>query len=229
MASTTGNLVTGILANLPMFRHTPAATLASLARKSRTLHMPRGSIIARRGEELPGLMAVAYGLVKLSLRGEVSEKVLRLVGPGETFGEAVLFLQKPLPVDISALSDTLIVVVPADPLISMIDTEPGFARALLAAMSQRLHALVTDFEAATVHRATERLAAYLLSLVEPGGPLTATLPASKTVIAARLGITKETLSRLLRRFAQEGLIAVGRRQITLLDRERLVAAANGAT
>jgi len=229
MASTTGNLVTGILANLPIFRHTPAATLASLARKSRTLHMPRGSTIARRGEELPGLMAVAYGLVKLSLRGEVSEKVLRLVGPGETFGEAVLFLQKPLPVDISALSDTLIVVVPADPLISMIDTEPGFARALLAAMSQRLHALVTDFEAATVHRATERLAAYLLSLVEPGGPLTATLPASKTVIAARLGVTKETLSRLLRRFAQEGLIAVGRRQITLLDRERLVAAANGAT
>jgi len=228
MGSTTGNLVTGILANLPMFRHTPAATLASLARKSRTLHAPRGSTIARRGEEVPGLMAVAYGLVKLSLRGEVSEKVLRLVGAGDTFGEAVLFLQKPFPVDISALSDSLIVVVPADPLLAMIDSEPGFARAMLAAMSQRLHALVTDFEAATVHRATERLAAYLLSLVEPGGPSSATLPASKTVIAARLGVTKETLSRLLRRFAQEGLIAVGRRQITLLDRERLVAAARGA-
>lgn len=228
MASTNGNLVTGILANLPIFRHTPAALLASLARKSRTLHMPRGATIARRGEELPGLMAVAYGLVKLSLRGEASEKVLRLVGAGDTFGEAVLFLEKPLPVDISALSDTLLVVVPAEPLRLMIDTEPGFARAMLASMSQRLHALVTDFEAATVHRATERLAAYLVSLVDPAGPATATLPASKTVIAARLGITKETLSRLLRRFAQEGLIAVGRRQITLLDRERLHAAANGA-
>jgi CRP/FNR family transcriptional regulator, dissimilatory nitrate respiration regulator len=131
-------------------------------------------------------------------------------------------------VDISALSDTLLVVVPAEPLRLMIDTEPGFARAMLASMSQRLHALVTDFEAATVHRATERLAAYLVSLVDPAGPSTATLPASKTVIAARLGITKETLSRLLRRFAQEGLIAVGRRQITLLDRERLHAAANGS-
>ncbi|TAK85016.1 MAG: Crp/Fnr family transcriptional regulator [Betaproteobacteria bacterium] len=229
MASTNGNLVTGILANLPIFRHTPAATLASLARKSRTLHMPRGSAVARRGEEIPGLMAVAYGLVKLSLRGEASEKVLRLIGAGDTFGEAVLFLEKPLPVDITALADTLIVVVPADPLLVMIDSEPGFARAMLAAMSQRLHALVTDFEAATVHRANERLAAYLVSLVDPDGPSTATLPASKTVIAARLGITKETLSRLLRRFAQEGLIAVGRRQITLLDRERLSAAAHGAS
>src|SRR3970282_1944595 len=117
---------------------------------------------------------------------------------------------------------------PADPLISMIDTEPGFARAMLAAMSQRLHALVTDFEAATVHRANERLAAYLVSLVDPDGPSTAMLPASKTVIAARLGITKETLSRLLRRFAQEGMIAVGRRQITRPDGERLNAAAHGA-
>ena len=155
MVSTNGNLVTGILANLPIFRHTPAAMLAALARKSRTLHMPRGSTIARRGEELPGLMAVAYGLVKLSLRGEASEKVLRLVGAGDTFGEAVLFLEKPLPVDISALSDTLLVVVPAEPLRLMIDTEPGFARAMLASMSQRLHALVVHDDSGVRHLALD--------------------------------------------------------------------------
>jgi CRP-like cAMP-binding protein len=55
----------------------------------------------------------------------------------------------------------------------------------------------------------------------------AQLPAAKSVVAGRLGVAKETLSRLLRQFAQEGLIAVQRRSIRLLDRERLSAAARG--
>jgi DNA-binding MarR family transcriptional regulator len=54
------------------------------------------------------------------------------------------------------------------------------------------------------------------------------LPASKTVIAARLGVTKETLSRLLRQMSDEGLIAMSKRELTLRDRERLAAAARGA-
>lgn len=172
-------------------------------------------------------MAVAYGLVKLSLRGD-SEKVLRLVGPGETFGEAVLFLDKPLPVDVVALADTLLILVPAAPLLALIDSDRGFAREMLASLSQRLHSLVADFEASTVHGARERLAAYLESLGGPGmARATVVLPAAKTVIAARLGITKETLSRLLREFSRQGLTVVAGRQIMLLDRARLVAIARG--
>jgi CRP-like cAMP-binding protein len=126
----------------------------------------------------------------------------------------------------SALSDTLLVVLPAAPLLELIDRDPGFARALLASVCQRMHALIADFEAATAHGARERLAAYLDALAEPGSAV-AELPAAKTVVAARLGVAKETLSRLLRQFALEGLISVQRRSIRLLDRERLAAAARG--
>jgi len=213
----------GVLAALPLFRQTPRSQVALLAREARTSYAARGAVIARRGERLPGLAAVAYGLVKLSLKGE-TEKVLRLVGPGECFGEAVVFLDRPLPIDITALADTLLVVVPEKPLLALLDSDPRFARGLLASLCQRLHSLVADFEATTMHGACERLAAYLDSLVEPGEPgPTARLPAAKTVIAARLGMTKETLSRLLHRLAAEGLIAVNRREITLLDRAGLGA------
>jgi CRP-like cAMP-binding protein len=218
----------GVLAALPLFRQTPRSQVALLARESRTTYAARGAVIARRGERLPGLAAVAYGLVKLSLKGE-HEKVLRLVGPGECFGEAVLFLDRPLPVDISALADTLLVVVPEKPLLALLDSDPRFARGLLASLCQRLHALVADFEATTMHGARERLAAYLDSLADPGtAGATARLPAAKTVVAARLGMTKETLSRLLHRLAAEGLIAVNRREITLLDRAGLAALARPA-
>lgn len=224
--TTNGGVAAGVLANLPMFRRTPRAQLAQLARQARVQHARRGELVARAGERPSGLMAVGYGLVKLSLKG-ASGKVLRLVGPGETFGEVVLFLDEPLPVDATALSDTMLVVLPAAPLLGLIDRDPAFSRALLASVCQRMHALIVDFEAATLHGARERLAAYLDALAEPGSTV-AQLPAAKTVVAARLGVAKETLSRLLHQFAEEGLIAVQRRSITLLDRERLAAAARGA-
>jgi CRP-like cAMP-binding protein len=223
--STNGSVAAGVLANLPLFRRTSKAQLAQLVRHARVQHVRRGEPIARCGERLPGLMAVGYGLVKLSLKGP-GAKVLRLVGPGETFGEAVLFLDEPLPVEVSALSDTLLVVLPAAPLLELIERDAGFARALLASLCQRMHALIADFEAATLHGARERLAAYLEALAEPGATV-AQLPAAKTVVAARLGVAKETLSRLLRQFAEEGMISVDRRSITLLDRQRLAAAARG--
>lgn len=223
-----GHLVTDILAKLPLFRHTARPRLAELARHARTEHVPRGAAIVKRGDRVPGLMAVAYGLVKLALTGE-TEKVLRLVGPGETFGEAVLFLDKPVPVDAVALADTLIVVVPAAPLLALLDADRQFARGMLASLSQRMHELVMDFEATTQHGARERVAAYLDSLAPPGAANAAVqLPASKTVIAARLGVTKETLSRLLRQMTDEGLISMTKRDLTLRDRERLAAAAHGA-
>lgn len=224
--STNGAVAAGVLGNLPIFRRTPRAQLAQLTRLARLRYARRGELIARTGERPEGLMAVGYGLVKLAIHGG-SGKVLRLVGPGESFGEVVLFLGEPLPVDITALSDTLLVILPAAPLLELIERDPGFTRALLASVCQRMHALVADFEAATLHGARERLAAYLDALVEPGASL-ARLPAAKNVVAAKLGVAKETLSRLLRQFAEEGMIAVERREIRLLDRERLAAAARGA-
>ena len=216
------------LGNLPMFRHTPVAKLEALARQSRALHVQRGTAVARRSEPAPGLMVVVYGLVSLSLKGGEHEKVLRLVGAGDTFGEAVLFLDKPMPLDATALADTLVVIVPAAPLLALIQSDSSFALGMLASLSQRLHELVTDFEATTQHGALERLAAYLESLAVPGiEPATASLPATKTIIAARLGITKETLSRLLRQLAEQGVIRLARRDVVLLDRSRLSAVARG--
>jgi CRP-like cAMP-binding protein len=206
-----------------MFRGTPRTQLVELARRAVARQASAGSTIVHRGERVPGLMVVRSGLVKLSLKGE-SERVLRLAGPGETFGEAALFLEQPLPVDVTAVADTALLIVPAEPLLSLFDRDPRFARRLLASVCQRLQAMVADFEAATVHGAGERLAAYIGSL----GKDTACLPAPKAVIASRLGMTKETLSRLLRAFMDQGLISVAKREIKVLDRARLSAAARSS-
>jgi CRP-like cAMP-binding protein len=208
-----------------MFRSTARAQLAELARHAQAMAAPAGSVVLRRGERVPGLMVVRYGLVKLSVRGS-GERILRLAGPGESFAEAPLFLEQPLRLEAAALLDTALVVVPAQPILELFERDARFARGLLGAVCLRVQELVADFEAATVHGARERLAAYLFSLPADGGA--AQLPAPKTVIAARLGMTKETFSRLLRSFMDENLVAVAGRAIRILDAGRLEAAARAS-
>lgn len=217
------NSATSLLAQLPLFRGTARLQLAGLARVAAARQVPAGGVVLRRGERVPGLMVVQHGLVKISVKGD-SERVLRLVGPADTFAEAPLVLNEPLQADVTAVTDTALLVVPAEPLLALFDRDTRFARRLLAAVCRRLQSLVADFEAATVHDAGERLAAYLDSL----GKDTACLPAPKAVIASRLGMTKETLSRLLRAFMDQGLIAVAKREIRILDRARLSAAARSS-
>ncbi|MDX1375995.1 MAG: Crp/Fnr family transcriptional regulator [Burkholderiales bacterium] len=214
----------GVIANLPMFRQAPRPGLAELARSARSQHVHRGAAVCRRGDPMTGFYAVAYGMVKLALRTDAGEeKVLRLVGPGETFGEAVMFLEKPCPVDAIALADSLLVMLPAEPVFALLERDPRFARSIIASLSQRMHALVADVEASSLRGGLQRVAAYLDAHAEAGedGVARVRLPTTKTVIASRLGITKETFSRLLRELAQMGLIAVARREIALLGRDGL--------
>jgi len=230
MSAGNGNLIEGVIANLPMFRQASRAHLAELARQARTQHARRGTLILHRGDKLHGLMAVAYGMVKLSLRGDAGEeKILRLVGPGEIFGEPAAFLETPMPLDAVALADSLLVQLPVAAINGLIDREPGFARKLIASLSQRMNEMVADVEATNLHGALERVAAYLDSLADhdAAAPVTVRLPATKTVIAARLGVTKETFSRLLRDLGQRHVVSVARRDVTLLDRGRLMEIAHG--
>lgn len=221
-AAPSERLAAGVIAKLPLFQEVSRPHVAELVRHARTLYVARGQTVARRGEPVPGLLAVAYGMVKLALRGGTgAERVLRLVGPGQTFGEVVLFLQRPLPIDAVAVIDTRLVLVPAAPLLELLERDPRFARGMVASLCQRMHALVCDFEATTMHGAAERLAAYLESLAGSPDAASVTLPAAKNLIAARLGMTKETFSRALRELAQSGTVSVAGRTVALLDRARL--------
>jgi len=217
-------LAAAVIAKLPLFQQVSPQHLGELMRHARTLYVRRGQTVARRGEPVPGLLAVAYGMVKLTLRGPTgAERVLRLVGPSQTFGEVVLFLQRPLPLDAVAVVDTRLVLVPAQPLLALMERDAHFARSLVASLCERMHALVCDFEATTMHGAADRLAAYLESLAASPTATRVTLPAAKKLIAARLGMTKETFSRALHELAQAGLLSVAGREVALLDRTGLAA------
>jgi len=222
-------LIHAVVSRLVPLCDTSPAQVGAFERQCWTRCARSGDVLAKRGECLPGLFAVAYGFVKLVLRGSHrDDRVIRLVSAGETFGEATALLDRPLRYDALALSDCRLVVIPRAAILAQIDREPRFARSVVKILSERNLELLDEIETATLRRAAQRLAAYLDSLASPAGAFgscSVRLPVSKTVVAARLGLKKETLSRLFRQFAADGLITVSRSDITILDRGRLAEVA----
>ena len=102
--------------------------------------------------------------------------------------------------------------------------------AMLAGLSRRIHMLIADIEAYSLSSGTQRVAAYLHGLADPpsSSPARVRLPANKTVIASRLGVTKETFSRLLHELSSQGLIEVCQREVVLRDPLRLAQLAQGS-
>jgi CRP/FNR family transcriptional regulator, dissimilatory nitrate respiration regulator len=219
-------LVEGVIGNLMLFREATPGQIAGVASRSWTLAARRGDTLAGRGEPLPGVFAVAYGQVKLSLSNASNEeeRVLRLVSAGQVFGMSTALLGRPSQYAALALMESKLIVIPPTAIYALLDCDPRFARGMVKSLAETAFALVIEIESATLRGAAQRLASYLGSLPkakDQPGACTVRLPMSKTLIAARLGMKKETLSRLLRSLARQGLIEVRRDEIALIDRERL--------
>jgi len=229
ISNATRDLIDGIVADLVLFKGLARNRVSQVARAARLARLRRGTWLARRGEPLAGVFAVAKGMVKLALRGaDGAERVLRFVGPGETFGEASVLLGRPSAVDALTLVDTVLAVIASASIRSLMASDVRFSRRMAMLLAERMLVLLAEVEASELRPAGERLASYLLTLAQPtaeAGRWTAHLPATKTLVAARLGMKKETLSRLLHDLASRRLIEVSRRDIAILDRGRLAEVA----
>lgn len=222
-------LIEGVVANLPLFCSVALPQRQRLASSCWTMSASRGDSLLEAGSRPPGVFAVAYGAVKLALRHNGNgERVLRVVAARQTFAEASALLGRPAPYEAVAIADAKLVVIPSTPLIALLERESGFAKTLVASLAEGHLQLCAEIGSATLQRGAERLASYLDELAGRGVngvECTVELPASKTLIAARLGVQKETLSRLLRQLAEAAIITVSRRSVVIRDRERLRAAA----
>lgn len=211
------------LRNLPLFRELGEVELARIAAATSQVRAAAGTILFRRGDLPAGFHVVAYGQVMLSLTtADGAEKVVEVIGPGMSFGEAVLLLDRPYPVTAETLSDSLLVAVGKQALFAEPDRSPLLARRMPAGLSMRVHRLMGDLEALSLHSAAQRVIGFLLRDVpESSGGVELRLAVAKGVIASRLNITREHFSRILHELAVAGLIRVSGRTITIVDAARL--------
>lgn len=212
-----------ILANLPLFRQLGPGDIAHLAQGCRELRPRKGEIVFQKGDPSHGFYVVAHGQIKLAFpSAQGAEKVVEIIGAGGSFGEAVMFMEKPYPLFAQTLADSLLLHISKQALFDAIAHDSVFARKMLAGLSIRLHGLIQDVEAYSSLSGAQRLVGYLLQH-ESGahGALELDLPASKQVIASRLNLTPETFSRILHHLTDAGLIRVEGRRISIPDVDAL--------
>jgi CRP-like cAMP-binding protein len=210
--------VQSFLSNVPLFKELAHDELDRIALNTHQVHAARGDILFRRGDSALGFHIVVYGQVKLAFtspRGD--EKVVDLNGPGQSFGEAVMFMERPHVVTAQALTDSMLLYIPREVVFEELERDPKFVRRMIAGLSGRLHRLMSDMESDSLHSGTQRIIGYLLRDSEDSpvseSALEVTLSATKGVIASRLSLTQEHFSRILHDLAARGLIEVHGRSI----------------
>ena len=224
------------LSVLPLFQDMAPQELQRLAAGCRLRRLARGDNVFRIGEPCDEFHVTVTGQVKLfAISPAGQEKVIELIGPGGSFAEALMFTDRPYIVNAQALADSLVLSVGKAAVVAEIERDPRFAMRMLAGISRRLHGLVRDVQAYSLHSGMQRVIGYLLrdlpeSAIDDGSgelrvpangtalrELTVSLPVSKATIASRLSLTPEYFSRVLHELAAEGLIEIDKRDVRIPD------------
>ncbi len=180
--------------------------------------LDNGETLFHQGENADRFYLLIQGQIKLTrvlLEGQ--EKLVEVIQPGQSFAEALLFNgTRHYPVSAGALKSSSLVSVDGAHYRRLLEEQPKICLDLLASFSIRLHQRLNEIDTLTVSNASRRVVRFLCQELEGSdGPIQ--LRASKRLIASQLGIQPETFSRILHRLMDEGLIAMERRTISVLD------------
>lgn len=212
-----------VASRFPMFQNLAPAYFDRLVANIKLISLARGDVLFNRGDQSLGFYILKEGQIKLGLSSAQGiEKIIDIVTPGKSFGEAITFLDRPAPVTAQATQQSTVLLIPKKTLFDLLQEDPSVARHMLASLSVRMHHLVNSIESISLLSGTQRLIGYLLQLnsLTPEST-TVTLNSTKVTIASLLNITPETLSRIMHKLTEAGLIAVYGKEIDILDYEGL--------
>lgn len=221
--------MTSYLSVLPMFSSLSKPERENISQDCVLRRLTRGEMVFRAGESCEEFHVIVTGQVKLYVASSAGqEKIVELIGPGQSFAEAMMFLNKPHMLNAQTLTDTVLMSVSKQAVFGEIARDPQFSMHMLAGISRRLHGLLRDVEGYALHSGMQRLIGYLLrdfddEITDNMGTLTVSLPVSKATIASRLSLTPEYFSRVLHELEAERLIEIDKREIRILDVHRLAS------
>ncbi len=215
-----------LLSHIPLFNGLSQDELTTLAKGTREVRCEKGDMLFHRGDPCSGFHILVFGQVKLSFTSEQGvEKVVEVIQQGQSFGEAIMFLDKPYVVSAQALSSCLLLHVAKSVIFNELERDHRFVEKMLAGMAKRLHQLMLDVEGYSLHSGKQRIIGYLMHELQDSQlhdeNVVLELQISKGVIASRLNLTQEHFSRILHELSDLGLIKVEGKKILIPNVERL--------
>lgn len=180
----------------------------------------KGKILFQEGEKAQALYILKQGKLKLyKYTKEGKEQILHILGEGEFFGENNLLQETPFEYYAKAIMDCQVCTLKKDTFRQLMLQKPEISLKVLEVMGDRLNQLEKLMVVLVDNDGDAKLAYLLIELAERYG---GDLPITREDMASYTGLTRETISRKLRGFTEQGLIKmVGHKKIEILDYEAL--------
>ena len=211
-----------VITRVPMFRDLKRETVEHIVVPATVLLLKAHDIVFRQDDPATAFFIMIEGWTK-HYRINVSggETVIHILTRGDSFAEAVALTGGRFSASAEAVADSRIVRIPADHIARCIQANSSIALAMIASTCQRLHYLMEEVEQLKAQSGVQRVAEFLASLapVERGSCVIA-LPYDKVLIAARLGLKPESLSRAFAKLRSVG-VSVHSAHVAVTDIARL--------
>ncbi len=205
-----------------LFSSLPGDLADTLLERAAIHSYDHGATIFLQGEPAASVHIVLDGWVKLfRITPNGAEAVVGIFTKGRSFAEAAAFRGDVYPVAAEAVTDCRLLQVRASLILETMKSRPELATAIVASTFRHLHSLIGQIEQLKAHTGAQRVAEFLLELCPVDeGACVVTLPYDKTLIAGRLGMKPESLSRAFVRLRGTGVM-VRQNHAAIADVEKL--------
>jgi len=200
-----------LVACLPIFEAIPRDVLGDLLGNAVIEVHAANAMLFEAGNPADAFFILLGGRVKLfALLEDGKESIVEVVEPVSSFAEGAMFASGQYPVNAEVIDEAALVRVRADHFLSCLRQNRDLAYRMLSALSQWNRHLKREVRGLRGHSPLQRVSGFLLSLVPcDEGAVTVTLPLKKVIIASRLGMEPESLSRVLGRLRHAGVRTSG--------------------
>lgn len=209
-----------LLKSMPLFSELPDAVIDRLTYNAFVQNLPAGAMAFLQGEQPEFLYLLLSGSVALTGKSEEGDDiVIEFFRRGNLFIAPAVVLNLPYLMSARVLEDARVLMIPAEHFRDLLARDAALSVAVVQELSRHWRLLVRQIKDLKLRSAPQRLAAYLLEL-SGGRAGTIELPEERRLLAGRLGMTPESLSRAFARLQDTGVSGRGKK-IVIADAEHL--------
>jgi len=199
--------------------------LMQLRQSMHHYQLEEGDFLFQQGAHANHFFVVLKGHIKLSrLSTEGAEKVIEILSTGQSFAEAIMFMSRQIyPVNAQAIGYTEVLSFENKVFLDILAQSFDTCLRVMCDMSMRLRGWLNEIDNLTLQNATYRLIWFLQQQLSKNSqfPAEILLDIPKNVLASRLSVQPETLSRILKNLSQQGIISVEGKSIIIQNFDKL--------
>lgn len=205
--------------------------LAEVRAQAQTQRAPLGSFLVHQGDPATAFFLLQSGRVRLTqVTADGQQVVVRFIAPGEAIGIIAVLSGIAYPVSGEVVEDAEALAWPGPVFERLLERHPPLALNALRMLAGRVHEFQRRFLEMATERVERRVAHALLRLADQAGRpgpegLAIDMPLSRQDLAEMTGTTVFTVSRTLKLWEEQDLVRIGRKRVSIRDRERLLALA----